>query len=138
LRKWLREGRSAVHQQFINDKAAYLLRQIETGIAELVAIAIRQAIRDLQQPPPREVITPVRYQPHPPAWQTFLLTTIKLLLWLIGLPASYLLAWQFTGSDIWALVGPVVLCVFWLMVRFSWWGLLFPASAVGTALLFFF
>lgn len=133
-----RNGRSPAHQQFFCDKVALVLHSMQAGIAELLALTIRQAIQNVQQPRPRDVIDPVRYQPPPPAWQTFLVTTVKLLIWLIGLPASYLLAWQFTGSDVWALVGPLSLLVFWLMVRFSWWGLIFPVSALGAALTFFF
>src|SRR5919106_565250 len=133
-----RDGRSTAHQQFITDKAAYLLRQIEAGIADLVAFAIRQAIRDVQELSAGNVIPAVAYQPHPPAWQTVLFTTLKLLIWLIGLPASYLLAWQFTGYDVWVLVGPLSLFVLWLLVRFSWWGLIFPLRALGWALVFFF
>jgi hypothetical protein len=133
-----RDGRSAAHQQFISDKTAFLLRSIEAGIADLVAHAIRQAIKNAQEPPVRDVITPVPYQPHPPAWQTVLATTFKLLIWLIGFSASYLLAWQFTGGDMWVFSGPVVLSVLWLLVRFSWWGLFFPLTALGGALAFFF
>jgi hypothetical protein len=128
-----KEGRSAAHQRLINDKAAFLLRSIEAGIAEILAAAIRQAIRAGQQPQSQDVI-PMPYLPSPPAWQTFLVTTIKLLVWLIGLPASLLLTWQFTGGDVWVWSGPVVLFVLWLLVRFSWWGLLFPITALGAAL----
>jgi hypothetical protein len=132
-----RDGRSAAHDQFIADKGAFLLRQMEAGIAELVGFAIRQAIRDVEQPPAQNVIPPVRSQPRPPAWQTFLANMVKLLIWLIGMPASFLLTTFFTGWDSWALTGPISLFVLWLMVRFSWWGLLFPATAISGALLFF-
>src|ERR671914_166421 len=46
-----RDGRSPAHDQFIADKAAFLLRSIEAGIAELVAHAIRQAIKNAQESP---------------------------------------------------------------------------------------
>ena len=130
-----REGRSMAHQRYINDKIGFLLRSMEAGIAEILAMTIRHAIQSVQQPPrPREVIEPVRYQPHPPAWQTFLLTTFKLLLWLIGLPASSLLAWQLSGSDFWAWMSPLLLIVLWLLFRFSWFGLAFPITAICVAL----
>jgi hypothetical protein len=134
----VKEGRSLAHQQFIADKAAFLLRSIEAGIAELVAHAIRQAIKNAQQPPAGDVIPAVRYEPRPPAWQTVLATTFKLLIWLLAMPASYLLTSLFTGWDIWAVIGPISLFVLWLMVRFSWWGLLFPVTALGGALLLFY
>src|SRR5918992_1922121 len=92
-----RDGRSTSHQQFITDKAAFLLRSIEAGIAELVAHAIRQAIKNAQEPPARDVIPPVPYMPPPSAWQTFFATTFKFLIWLIGIPASFLLTTYFTG-----------------------------------------
>jgi hypothetical protein len=133
-----RDGRSPEHDQFIADKGAFLLRQMEAGIAELVGFAIRGAIRDAQQPPAQNVILPVVSQPRPSAWQTFLATTFKLLIWLIGIPASFLTTILFTGWDNWAFTGPISLVVLWLLVRFSWWGLLFPATAIGGALLFFY
>jgi hypothetical protein len=94
-----RDGRSSAHDQFIADKGAFLLRQMEAGIAELVGFAIRGAIRDAQQPPAQNVIPPVRSQPRPSAWQTFLGNLVKLLIWLIGLPASFLLTTFFTGWE---------------------------------------
>src|ERR671917_205655 len=59
-----RDGRSPAHDQFIADKGAFLLRQMEAGIAELVGFAIRGAIRDTETPAPapREVITTVPYK----------------------------------------------------------------------------
>jgi hypothetical protein len=111
---------------------------MEASIAEILAITIKQAIRDVQQPPPpREVIEPVPYQPDPPAWQTVLLTTFKLLIWLFGLPASSLLAWQLSGSDFWAWMSPLLLLVLWLLFRFSWWGLVFPVTVLSTVVLFY-
>jgi hypothetical protein len=131
-----REGRSPAHQQYITDKVGFLLRSLEASIAELLALTIRQPIEAARQPPPQAVITPPVYnQPSPPAWQTVLFTTVKLLIWLIGLPASLLLAFQFTGSDVWAWSGPLLLCALWLLCRFSWLGLLFPLCALGAALL---
>jgi hypothetical protein len=132
-----RDGRSPAHDQFIADKAAFLLRQMEAGIAELVGFAIRQAIRDAQQPPAQNVIPAVPSQPRPSAGQTFLGNLVKLLIWLCSLPASFLVTTLFTGWDVWAFLGPISLVVLWLMVRFSWWGLLFPITALSGALLFF-
>src|SRR5918999_131883 len=60
-----RDGCSPAHDQFIADKGAFLLRQMEAGIVELVAFAIRQAIRDAEQPPVQTVIPAVRSQPRP-------------------------------------------------------------------------
>jgi hypothetical protein len=131
-----RDGRSPEHDQFIADKGAFLLRQMEAGIAELVGFAIRGAIRDAQQPPAQTVIPAAPYQPHPSAWQTFFATTFKFLIWLIGIPASFLTTILFTGWDNWAFLGPISLVVLWLLVRFSGWGLLFPLTAIGGALVF--
>lgn len=133
-----RDGRSLAHQRYFNDKVGFLLRSMETAIAEILALTLRQAIQNVQPlPPAREVISPVRYQRRPPAWQTFLLTTFKLLTWLFGLPASFLLAWQLTGSDFWAWTTPILLVVFWLIFRFSWFGLAIPLAAIITALLLY-
>jgi hypothetical protein len=54
------------------------------------------------------------------------------------MPASFLLTTLFTGWDSWAFSGPISLVVLWLMVRFSSWGLLFPLTAIGGALVFFY
>ena len=132
----MRDGRSPEHDQFIADKGAFLLRQMEAGIAELVGFAIRGAIRDAEQPPTQTVIPPVRYQPRPPKWQIFLSYVFKMLLWVLGIPASFLTTILFTGWDNWAFSGPISLVVLWLLVRFSWWGLLFPLTAIGGALVF--
>jgi hypothetical protein len=133
----MRDGRSPAHDQFIADKGAFLLRQMEAGIAELVGFAIRQAIRDAEQPPAQNVIPAVHYQPRPSAWETFLGNLVKLLLWLIGIPASFLLTTVFTGWDHWAFLGPISLVVLWLIVRFSSWGLVFPLTAIVGALVYF-
>ena len=131
-----RDGRSTSHQQFITDKAAFLLRSIEAGIADLVVHAIRQAIKNAQESPVGNVIPPVPYQARPSAWQTFFATTFKFVIWLIGIPASFLMTILFTGWDNWAFSGPISLVVLWLLVRFSGWGLLFPLTAIGGGLLF--
>src|SRR5918999_5953469 len=132
----MRDGRSPEHDQFIADKGAFLLRQMEAGIAELVGFAIRGAIRDAETPPAQSVIPAAPYHPRPSAWPTFLGNLFKLLLWLIGIPASFLTTILFTGWDNWAFLGPISLVVLWLLVRFSWWGLLFPLTAIGGALVF--
>jgi hypothetical protein len=133
-----RDGRSEAHDQFIADKAALLLRQMEAGIAELVAFGIRQAIRDAQQPPAQTVIPAAPSQPRPSAWQTFLGNTLKFLIWLIGIPASFLLTNFFTGWDIWAFLGPISLVILWLLVRFSSWGLVFPLTAISGAVVIYY
>jgi hypothetical protein len=132
-----RDGRSPEHDQFIADKGAFLLRQMEAGIAELVGFAIRGAIRDGETPPTQTVIPAVPYKPRPSAWQTVLGNLLKFLIWLIGIPASFLLTTFFVGWDNWAFLGPISLVVLWLLVRFSWWGLLFPLTALGGAVVFF-
>src|SRR5918999_284576 len=53
-----RDGRSPEHDQFIADKGAFLLRQMEAGIAELVGFAIRGAIRDAETPQPLQTVIP--------------------------------------------------------------------------------
>jgi hypothetical protein len=133
-----RDGRSPAHDQFIADKAAFLLRQMEAGIAELVAFAIRQAIRDAQQPPPETVIPAIPSQRRHSAWHTFFGNTLKLLLWLIGIPASFLLTTFFIGWHTWAFLGPISLVMLWLLVRFSSWGLVFPLTAISGAVVIYY
>jgi hypothetical protein len=134
-----RDGRSPAHDQFIADKGAFLLRQMEAGIAELVGFAIRQAIRDGETPPvpTRDVIPEVRYKSRTPRWQIFLSYVVKLVIWFLGMPASFLTTTLFTGWDVWAFLGPISLFVLLLLVRFSAWGLLFPITAIVGALVYF-
>jgi hypothetical protein len=133
-----REGRSRDHQKRINDKIGFLLHSMEVTIADVLAITIHQAIEAAKHPPPQNVISPpVILEPASPAWPTFLLNTVKLLIWLLGLPASFLLAGEFTAADGWPLLAPLVLFVLFLLFRFSWWGLIFPVTVLGTVLLLY-
>jgi hypothetical protein len=74
------DGRSEYHFRWLHDKATALLLQVESGFAEIVASAIRQAIHDLQHPPspPQDVLS-VPATPSRPAWLAFLLTAPRLL-----------------------------------------------------------
>jgi uncharacterized protein YkuJ len=133
-----REGRSVAHQRYFNDKLTFVLRSMETSIAEILAIAIRQPIEAAKHPPAREVITPPVYVPQsPPFLQTFLIITLKLLLWLCAFPASLLLGYQLTGSEWWQLLFPLVLLVVWILFRFSWWGMIFPVTILSTVSLLY-
>jgi hypothetical protein len=49
----------------------------------------------------------VYVQQPPLAFQSFLLITLKLLLWLCAFPASLLLGYQLTGSEWWQLLFPL-------------------------------
>ena len=68
------DGRNAAHQEWVDNKAAALLLQLESAIATLVAEAIRQATDELKtQPPPAgQVIEPAvaSQLPPPPAGQS--------------------------------------------------------------------
>jgi hypothetical protein len=128
-----REGRSPAHQQHFSDKVGFLLRTMEGAISDLLALTIRQAIDTARQPPAQAVITPPLYvKPSPPFLQTFLVVTLKLLLWLCAFPASLLLGYQLTGSEWWQLLFPLVLLLVWVLFRFSWWGLIFPVTILST------
>jgi hypothetical protein len=133
-----KEGRTMDQQKRVNDKAFYYLHSIEAGIADVLALAIRQVIETARQPPAQPVITPPLYVPSsPPFLQTFLVVTIKLLLWLCAFPASLLLGYQLTGSEWWQLLFPLVLLVVWILFRFSWWGMIFPVTILSTVSLLY-
>jgi hypothetical protein len=133
-----KEGRTPDQQKRINDKAAFLLHSIELGIADILALTIRQAVETARQPPAQPVITPPLYVPSsPPFFQTFLFITLKLLLWLCSLPASLLLGYQLTGSEWWQLLFPLLLLVVWILFRFSWWGMIFPVTITSTMALLY-
>jgi hypothetical protein len=133
-----KEGRTPDQQKRINDKAAFYLHSIELGIADVLALAIRQAVETARQPPAQPVITPPVYVPSsPPFFQTFLVVTIKLLPWLCAFPAALLLGYQLTGSEWWQLLFPLVLLVVWILFRFSWWGMIFPVTITTTMALLY-
>jgi uncharacterized protein YoaH (UPF0181 family) len=108
--------------ELIDEQQQKAWRKLQaSGVSEAQALAVMPRIR----------------QPRPSAWQTFLANMLKLLIWLCGLPASFLLTTFFIGWDSWALIGPISLFVLWLVVRFSFWGLLFPLTALAGAVMFF-
>jgi hypothetical protein len=129
------EGRSEAHQDWLEEKAAALLLSAESGIAALVAEAIRQAIDDwkTQPPPPEPVIEVTRVQQPPPARLAGLPAALRLLVWVAGMAGFLLAVWQSSGSFVGAGIGLLLLCVLWYLLHAKWWGLLFPISAAGLA-----
>jgi hypothetical protein len=127
------DGRSEHHSRWLHDKATALLLQVESGIAEIVASVIRQAIHDLQHPPvpPQDVLS-VPAKPSRPAWLAFLLTAPRFLVWLTGMAAWLLMGWLSTGGSVFqtalAMLFPLVL---WRFVGSSWWSVILPLGAVG-------
>jgi hypothetical protein len=132
-----REGRSVAHQRYFNDKLAFVLRTMEAAIADLLALAIRQPIEAVKQPPARQVITPPLSVPPPPASRPVSVTVLMLLLWLCAFPASLLLGYQLTGSEWWQFLFPLALLVVWVLLRFSWWGMIFPVTILATEVLLY-
>lgn len=82
-----RGGRSQDHQRWLDDRAAYLLRELELAIAAIVATAIRQIGNELTSPRPvfREVIvppTPASYKRFAVWWFRLVVTTaVALIAW---------------------------------------------------------
>jgi hypothetical protein len=124
--------RSQAHQEWLDTKAGGVLLTIEAFIAALVAEAINKAKEDYRSElsKPQPVIT-VPAKPSRPAQLAVFLTTWALPVWLIGLLAGGLLAYQSSGSILWAGIGVLIAFVLWRMVGRFWWGLSFPSSALA-------
>jgi hypothetical protein len=120
------DGRSDLHQQWLNDKAAVLLLQVEQAVAALVAEAIRIAIHEPDDQPegPPEVIT-VPGKPAPSPWQQFLLLWPLQLVWVVGLIVWSLFALEATGgSGLLTVLAFVFALVLWRYFSSFWWGVL--------------
>jgi hypothetical protein len=131
----MEDGRTAANQESIDNKAAALLLQLESAIATLVAEVIRQVTDELKpKPPPAgDVIEPaVRSQPPPqPAGAPFLPALLRHCIWVAGMAASLLFAYQASGMLFWAGIGLLIPFLLWYRWGSAWWSLLFPLTALG-------
>jgi hypothetical protein len=128
------DGRTAAHQEWVDNKAAALLLQLESVIATLVAEVLRQATDELKtEPPPAgQVIEPaVASQPPPPAGVPFLPALLMHCIWVAGMAASLLFAYQASGMLFWAGIGLMIPFLLWYRWGSAWWSLLFPLTALG-------
>jgi hypothetical protein len=127
------EGRSEAHADWLHNKAAALLLQVESALAALVAEAIGKATEDLKnQPRPPEPVTEVpRIQPAPPARLPGLPAVLWLLMWLAGMGASLLFSYQSSGSIVWAGIGLLIPFLLWVRLHSAWWALIFPVIALA-------
>jgi hypothetical protein len=129
------DGRNAAHQEWVDNKAAALLLQLESAIAILVAEIIRQATDELKtQPPPAgQVIEPgvASQLLPPPAGLPFLLALLMHCIWVAGMAASLLFAYQASGMLFWAGIGLMIPFLLWYRWGSAWWSLFFPLTALG-------
>jgi hypothetical protein len=124
--------RSAAHQEWLDTKAGGLLLTLEALIAAVVAEAINKAKADYHDllSPPREVIT-VPPPPSRPAWVSVLLSLIRLIVWVAGMVAAGVFAYQGTGMLFWAGIGFLIPFGLWLKLGSRGWGLVFPLIGIG-------
>jgi hypothetical protein len=124
--------RSQAGQEWLETKAGGLLLSLEALIAALVAEALKQAkedyLRQLSQP--RDVPTVPARQSRP-AWVSFLLAMTNLFVWVAGMVAAGVFAYQCSGLLLWAGIGFLVPFVLWLKLGGRWWGLIFPLLGLG-------
>ncbi|HZA21106.1 MAG TPA: hypothetical protein VFA32_00600, partial [Dehalococcoidia bacterium] len=123
--------RSADHQEWLETKLGGMQLTIEAFIAALVAEALNKAKEDYrtQLSQPREVIT-VPHQPSRPGWLADFFTTIHDLVWIAGMVAGFVMAWQFSGSFVVAGIGFLIPFLLWLKVGRFRWALLLPLSGI--------
>jgi hypothetical protein len=122
--------RTQAHQEWLDTKAGGLLLTLEAGISALVAEAINKAKADYRDhlSQPREVVTPPA-RPAPAAREAY--PVWMLLVWMTGIAAATLLAWQGSASILWAGIGLLVPLLLWVKVGKSGWGLVFPLTGIG-------
>jgi hypothetical protein len=125
-------GRTDAHQEWLDTKAGGLLLTLESCIAALVAEAMSQAKEDYQRQlsQPRDVMTVPPRQSRP-EWVSFLLAMTNLFVWVAGMVAAGVFAYQCSGLVLWAGIGFLVPFVLWLKLGGRWWGLLFPLTGIG-------
>ena len=124
--------RSQAHQEWFDTKAGGVLLTLEALIASLVAETINKAKEDYrnQLSQPREVLT-VPHQPSRPGWLADFFTTIHDLVWIAGMVAGFVMAWQFSGSFVVAGIGFLMPFLLWLKLGKFRWGLFFPFIGIG-------
>jgi hypothetical protein len=73
-----------------------------------------------------------RYSQHPRAEETALLSVLTILLWIMGLGACFVLAWQGTGGSV-IVTGFILLLPIaaWRIFGMSPWALLLPISLIA-------
>jgi hypothetical protein len=123
--------RSQAHQEWFDTKAGGVLLTLEALIASLVAETINKAKEDYrnQLSQPREVLT-VPHQPSRPGWLADFFTTIHDLVWIAGMVAGFVMAWQFSGSFVVAGIGFLLPFLLWLKVGRFRWALFIPLSGI--------
>jgi hypothetical protein len=123
--------RTQAHQEWLDTKAGGLLLTLEAGISALVAEAINKAKADyrdhLSQPQPVMSVPP---RPSRPGWVSFLLSTTNLLVWVAGMVAAGVFAYQGSGMLFWAGIGFLVPFCLWLKLGSRGWGLVFPLIGI--------
>jgi hypothetical protein len=149
LQVFFRQSRDPDHAHHIQERIAFYLKLHDSAVAEIVAIAIQDAVNEFQHPPapPQPIITVTPPAPGLPYWLKHgLHTAFSLLLratWITGFVAGLILSWVGGGSVFWSVfwsgVTVVVTALLWDWVGSSGWSLPIPLIAIGVfylALLF--
>jgi hypothetical protein len=96
-------------------------------MTDLIVAAMR-AVTNTMQPP-------VTY-PVYPDWPDFLVIPAKVLLWVLGLFACFLIVMAVSGQSLfWTVLSLLGSLAAWVLVGFSTKGLLYPASLIGLVVL---
>jgi hypothetical protein len=135
-------GRSAAHQQWLDTQFARLLYLYQESVEELMTAVMRYAtngfLRSAYQH--QDMFGEWRLLPRKPTWAGGLWRASKVIIWLMGLFAGYILLLAcndvlFGGfvpaSYIVIGTGLVLLCGAWRKFGLSTWGLLLPLSLVS-------
>jgi hypothetical protein len=124
--------RSAAHQEWLETKTGGVLLMLESFIAELIAEALKKAKEDYQRQlsQPRDVPT-IPARQYRPAWVSFLLAMTNLFVWVAGMVAAGVFAYQGTGMLFWAGIGFLIPFGLWFKLGSRGWGLVFPLIGIG-------
>ena len=127
--------RSQQHQEWLDTKVGGMLLSLEAFIAALVAEAINNAKEQYRNEilTSREVIA-MPPKPGRPGWLAASFTTTMDLVWIAGIIAGFVLAWQCSGFFLVGGIGFLVAFLLWRTVGRFGWGLVFPLSGIGLEL----
>jgi hypothetical protein len=120
-------GKATLHDKWLASQLTKVRFVYNDAMTELLVSAMR-AVKNTMQPT-------VTY-PAYPDWPDFLVIPAKVLLWVLGLLACYLLAMAGSGGSLfWTALSLLVSLAAWVFVGFSTKGLLYPASLIGVVVL---
>jgi hypothetical protein len=135
-------GRTAAHQQWLDTQFARLLYVYQESVEELMTAAMRQATNSFLHAayPHQDMFGELRPPPRQPTRTGGIWRVAKVIIWLMGLFAGFILLLVFNdslfggfvpASYLFLGIGVVLLIAAWRKFGLFPWGLLLPLSLVS-------